>query len=149
MGPIKNITNLNIAISKVDYSKLTIPNRTISEASKWTLFELERANKFSNCGTVVKWIVGKNSRGPILVSEIFDNDGSTFYIPDIPNAFTHLYFLSLSFSFSSTHICWPTLCLSNLPSVTRLGDILDCGQLFKAFGNNLFARIFHILRQFL
>ena len=34
-------------------------------------------------------------------------------------------------------------------SVTRLGDILDFGQLFKAFGNNLFAQISHILRQFL
>ena len=34
-------------------------------------------------------------------------------------------------------------------SVTRLGDLLDFGQLFKAFGNNQFAQIFHIIRQFL
>ena len=34
-------------------------------------------------------------------------------------------------------------------SVTRLGDLLHFGQLFKAFGNNLFAQISHILRQFL
>ena len=34
-------------------------------------------------------------------------------------------------------------------SVTRLGDLLDFGQLFKAFGNNYFAQISHILRQFL
>ena len=34
-------------------------------------------------------------------------------------------------------------------SVTRLGDLLDFGQLFKARGNNKFAQISHILRQFL
>ena len=34
-------------------------------------------------------------------------------------------------------------------SVTRLGDLLDFGQLFKAFGNNKFAQIFHILKEFL
>ena len=31
-------------------------------------------------------------------------------------------------------------------SVTRLGNLLDFGQLFKACGNNYFARISHILR---
>ena len=36
-----------------------------------------------------------------------------------------------------------------LNSVTILGDLLDFGQLFKAFGNNQFAQISHILRQFL
>ena len=36
-----------------------------------------------------------------------------------------------------------------LNSVTRLGDLLHFGQLFKACGNNYFARISHILRQFL
>ena len=34
-------------------------------------------------------------------------------------------------------------------SVTRLGDFLDFGLLFKAFGNNYFVQISHILRQFL
>ena len=34
-------------------------------------------------------------------------------------------------------------------SVTRLGDFWQFGQLYKAFGNNLFAQISHILRQFL
>ena len=34
-------------------------------------------------------------------------------------------------------------------SVTRFGDFLDFGQFFKAFGNNYFAQILHILRQFL
>ena len=34
-------------------------------------------------------------------------------------------------------------------SVTRLGGLLDFVQLFKAFGNNYFAQILHILRQFL
>ena len=34
-------------------------------------------------------------------------------------------------------------------SVTRLGDLLDFGQIFKAFGNNLFVQISHILRKFL
>ena len=33
-------------------------------------------------------------------------------------------------------------------SVTRLGDFLDFGQLYKAFGNNKFAQISHILRHF-
>ena len=36
-----------------------------------------------------------------------------------------------------------------LGSVTRLGDLLNFGQLFKLFGNNLFAQISHILKQFL
>ena len=34
-------------------------------------------------------------------------------------------------------------------SVTRLGDLLDFGKLFKAFDNNYFVQISHILRQFL
>ena len=33
--------------------------------------------------------------------------------------------------------------------VTRLGNLSDFGQLLKVFGNNYFAQIFHILRQFL
>ena len=36
-----------------------------------------------------------------------------------------------------------------LTSVARLGNFLDFVQLFKAFGNNLFAQISHIDRQFL
>ena len=39
-----------------------------------------------------------------------------------------------------------TYCLGN--SVTRFGDLLDFGQLFKAFRNNKFAQIFHILANF-
>ena len=31
-------------------------------------------------------------------------------------------------------------------SVTRLGDLLDFGKVFNAFGNNKFAQISHILR---
>ena len=38
--------------------------------------------------------------------------------------------------------------ITTVNSVTRLGDLLDFGQLFKAFGNNYFAKIFYILRQF-
>ena len=34
-------------------------------------------------------------------------------------------------------------------SVTRLGNLLDFGQSYKAFGNNYFAQISYILRQFL
>ena len=33
-------------------------------------------------------------------------------------------------------------------SVTRLGDLLHFGQLFKACGNNYFGQIAHIIRQF-
>ena len=32
--------------------------------------------------------------------------------------------------------------------MTRLGDLLDFGQLFKAFGNNQFVKISHILGNF-
>ena len=39
--------------------------------------------------------------------------------------------------------------MGNLTSVTRLGNFLDFAQVFKAFGNNSFALIAHILRQFL
>ena len=42
-------------------------------------------------------------------------------------------------------ICSP--CVNT--SATRLGDLLDFAQLFKTFGNNYFAQISHILRQFL
>ena len=34
-------------------------------------------------------------------------------------------------------------------SVTRLGDLLDFEQLFKAFGDNDFAQIAHVLGNFL
>ena len=34
-------------------------------------------------------------------------------------------------------------------SMTRLGNFLHFGQLFKSFGNNYFAQISHILKQFL
>ena len=33
-------------------------------------------------------------------------------------------------------------------SVTRLGNFVHFGQLFKAFGNNLFVQISYILRHF-
>ena len=36
-----------------------------------------------------------------------------------------------------------------MPSVARLGDLLDFGQLSKAFGNNLFVQISYIIGQFL
>ena len=42
-------------------------------------------------------------------------------------------------------VCWENLAYS----VTRLGDLLDFGQLFKACGNNKFAQISPIIRQFL
>ena len=42
-----------------------------------------------------------------------------------------------------------TFTKSEVSSVTRLGDLLGLGQLFKALGNDYFAQIFHILRQFL
>ena len=34
-------------------------------------------------------------------------------------------------------------------SVTRFGDFVHFGQLFKAFGNNRFTQIAHIVKQFL
>ena len=37
----------------------------------------------------------------------------------------------------------------HLISVTRVGNFFNFGQLFKAFGNNKFAQISHILRHFL
>ena len=39
--------------------------------------------------------------------------------------------------------------LGFISSVTRLGDLLDFGQLFKAVGSNQFTQISHILWQFL
>ena len=41
------------------------------------------------------------------------------------------------------------IAIYNSISVTRLGDLLDFGQLFQAFGNDSFVKISHILRQFL
>ena len=42
------------------------------------------------------------------------------------------------------NLLFSELLISN--SVTRFGDLLDFGQLFKAFGSNYFAKISHILR---
>ena len=39
--------------------------------------------------------------------------------------------------------------IKRLSSVTRLGDLLNFGQVFEAFGSNQFAQISHILRHFL
>ena len=39
--------------------------------------------------------------------------------------------------------------LTTPTSVTRFGDFLGFGQLFKAFGNNYYAQILHIRWQFL
>ena len=57
--------------------------------------------------------------------------------------------------FSVIHLCLLTVLKVLLGStatrdcsVTRLGDLLNFGQLFKACGNNQFAQIYHILRQF-
>ena len=50
--------------------------------------------------------------------------------------------------FLDVHLLLKTSLLAKI-SVTRLGDLLDFGQVFYAFGNNLFAKISHILRQFL
>ena len=49
---------------------------------------------------------------------------------------------SIWFSLVSAHC-------NETDSVTRLGDILDFGHNFKAFGNSKVALISHILRQFL
>ena len=44
---------------------------------------------------------------------------------------------------------WPNLMiLWEVGSVTRLGDLLHFGQLFKACGNNYFTQIAHILGNF-
>ena len=58
----------------------------------------------------------------------------------------------LSTSLSSNALAWRLKWLWHVwlsGSVTRYGDLLDFGQLFKAFGNNYFAQISHSLRQFL
>ena len=44
---------------------------------------------------------------------------------------------------------WPCWMLLVRSSVTRLGDLLDFEQIFKACGNNKFAQISYILSQFL
>ena len=58
-----------------------------------------------------------------------------------------------------THNCWPILLyfreemskiqISSAASVTRLSDLLDFGQLFKACGNTYFAQMSLILCQFM
>ena len=48
---------------------------------------------------------------------------------------------------SKFRVSWSNEC--NITSVTRLGDLLDFRQLFKAFGNNQFTQISNIPRQFL
>ena len=42
----------------------------------------------------------------------------------------------------------PLILLFISGSVTRLGDFLHFGQLFKAFGNNYFTQIANIVMQF-
>ena len=50
---------------------------------------------------------------------------------------------------SYVHFCKVLLTFGCGSRVTRLGDLLDFGQLFKAFGNNEFVQISCILRHFL
>ena len=51
----------------------------------------------------------------------------------------------LTTKLNKQHIKLASLTTLLLISVTRLGDLLDFGQLFKTFGNNYFAKISHIL----
>ena len=60
---------------------------------------------------------------------------------------------NLSLSLPHAHMFYLPLPGTNtnmwVGSVTRLGDFLDFGPLFKAFSNNQFVQISHIPRQFL
>ena len=49
-----------------------------------------------------------------------------------------------SSTYLSEDVQWVTLAVS----VTRLGNLLHFGQLFKACGDNYFAQMAHIFRQF-
>ena len=53
------------------------------------------------------------------------------------------------FSLFCTFLHSVCIVLSIPVSVTRFGDLLDFGQVFKPFGNNSIAQISHILWQFL
>ena len=54
----------------------------------------------------------------------------------------YLYFFKI---FPNVHVMEKLFTLR----VNRLGDLLDLGQLFTAFGTNYFAQISYILKQFL
>ena len=58
-----------------------------------------------------------------------------------------VYCISVGFCFGALTLQFLWVILKN--SVTRLGDLLHFGKLFKACGNNYFGRIAHIFRQFL
>ena len=63
--------------------------------------------------------------------------------------FTLTRWSSLASFFSSGILLLQVLEIELWSSVTRLSDLLHFGQLFKACGNNYFAQIDHIFRQFL
>ena len=79
-------------------------------------------------GTVVSWLFS------------FDKKGASF---------SSLFFLEairlLLFDKTTPYASYVTLGTEVVGSLTRLGDLLDFGQLFKAFGDNYFAKSFTFL----
>ena len=67
-------------------------------------------------------------------------------LPNGGSKFNSKFLLFLSIQKGPSQKLNPFLSLIR-SSVTRLGDLLDFGQLFKACGNNYFAQISHILQQ--
>ena len=59
------------------------------------------------------------------------------------------FLLSAKFKPTTIELWATTLSKIVIHSVTRLGDLLNFGQLFKARGKNYFPQITHIFRQFL
>ena len=59
-----------------------------------------------------------------------------FYNHKTATTDTILYLTKNTFTNSINFLFHLTATISIIPSVTRKGDFLDFGQLFKAFGNN-------------
>ena len=92
------------------------------------------------------WSMAQHTLLPILpvVAYIVTYSATLLLSNLVPksNVLEYLYNNWLELYFK-TLLCWR---IYGIVSVTRLGDLFNFGQLFKAFGNNLFDQISHNLR---
>ena len=96
------------------------------------------------------YFVSKNAGWRILRRNILNCSWESTLRYSIPRCWPFRHFFSELWSFAKFDrkiFSLLKVAFEVATSVTRLGDLLDFGQLLKAFGSNYFAQISHILGQ--
>ena len=96
------------------------------------------------------YFVSKNAGWRILRRNILNCSWESTLRYSIPRCWPFRHFFSELWSFAKFDrkiFSLIKVAFEVATSVTRLGDLLDFGQLLKAFGSNYFAQISHILGQ--